>query len=315
MTIDDAPILVVTCGNVNAGDDGVGPVIAGRLAHLALPEVEVLDVGSAPASLLDKLEGRESLLVIDALRCDALPAGTVLELDATQHQELPFQSRNTFSNHGWGIDRTLGLARRLGCLPHRARILGVSIEQSGLDRGVSVGLHGCAPVLECRVAFERLLIRRVADSSLKLCSKRRPDMFTPVPFEVWSARSDGRPGALLETLEKLAIGEIDPQFLLVRAAPTDPGQMLILMAPVQGELERERATRAGFAPDANWHFVRVEGTDEHGTALRVTEALTEVGVFPDEVLLSVLDSRLVVFLGLRSEADARTAIRRLEHQI
>lgn len=310
-----APILVAACGNPNAGDDGFAPAVAGRLASLELPDVDILDLGASPTALLDSVAGRQILLVIDALRWPDSPVGRILELDGHLQPEDDCLGRDNFSSHGWGIANTLAIARRLDMLPGRVRVLGAAIGHAVAGGGMSAALERSATAISCRVILERSRIYRGERSQFEPQLKRSRIMITPTPFEVWSAKTDSRPGALLQTLERLAIGEIDPQFLLVRPLPADPGQMLVLMAPVRGDLERERARRAGFSPDTHWHFVRVEGADEHGTALRVTEALTEVGIHADEMLLSALDSRLVVYLGFESDDQARTAIRRLEHQI
>ena len=70
-------ILLVTCGNAQAGDDGFGPRLAGLLSRAPVAGVHVADLGTRPDRLLDHLDGAgyEALVIVDAARCPDLPLG------------------------------------------------------------------------------------------------------------------------------------------------------------------------------------------------------------------------------------------------
>ncbi|MFN3413468.1 MAG: hydrogenase maturation protease [Thermoanaerobaculum sp.] len=63
-----ARILVVGVGNVLLADDGVGVLLARELATRHVPQVEVLDGGTLGLALLPYLEGRQALVLLDAMR-------------------------------------------------------------------------------------------------------------------------------------------------------------------------------------------------------------------------------------------------------
>jgi hydrogenase maturation protease len=110
--------LVVGIGNPGRGDDGAGPAVADRVAALALPGVRVIRVAE-PARLLEDWQGEEDVVVVDAVRTSA-EAVTVFEVDG---RSLP--GGGAVSSHGMGLAEVVELARALGRLPGRLRVIGV----------------------------------------------------------------------------------------------------------------------------------------------------------------------------------------------
>lgn len=72
------PVLVVGLGNGLVGDDGVGCHLASRLAHdpALRGHADFVVGGSDLLRIADRCEGRERVVLIDALQCDDEP-GTV----------------------------------------------------------------------------------------------------------------------------------------------------------------------------------------------------------------------------------------------
>lgn len=88
-------ILILGLGNILLGDEGVGVRIAEHLASQSLPdEVEVIDGGTAGYELLSFLEGREKVIIVDAVKTEDKPGSvykvglSILEEDATIHLSL-----------------------------------------------------------------------------------------------------------------------------------------------------------------------------------------------------------------------------------
>ena len=88
-------ILILGLGNILLGDEGVGVRIAEQLASQSLPdEVEVIDGGTAGYELLSFLEGREKVIIVDAVKTSDKPGAvykmdlSILEEDATMHLSL-----------------------------------------------------------------------------------------------------------------------------------------------------------------------------------------------------------------------------------
>jgi hydrogenase maturation protease len=73
-------ILILGIGNILLKDEGIGVHVVNRLKEMNLPEnVEVLDGGTAGLELVDFIENREKLIVIDAVKAGDKP-GTIYRL-------------------------------------------------------------------------------------------------------------------------------------------------------------------------------------------------------------------------------------------
>jgi hydrogenase maturation protease len=103
------------------GDDSAGLEVARRLAAAPPDEVDVVASDRPGAGLLDLLEGAEDVLIVDAVRSGA-PAGTLHELSL---DDALAKGVRLASSHALGVAEALALARELGRLPPRVRVLGI----------------------------------------------------------------------------------------------------------------------------------------------------------------------------------------------
>jgi len=112
---------VVCIGNEMRGDDGAGPVVAARLrAHGIHALVE------APANLIHLFDGLDDVVVVEAVQSGA-PPETIRRIDLeTQRQSLPGAS-----THLLGLADSVELARTLGRLPLRLRVIGIERQEFG----------------------------------------------------------------------------------------------------------------------------------------------------------------------------------------
>jgi hydrogenase maturation protease len=116
-----ANVLILGIGNLLLSDEGVGVHAVRRLAERRLPPgVEVLDGGTSGADLVDHLEGRTKVIVIDAASGDG-PPGTVYRCEA---RDL-IEQEGALSLHEFGLADSLHMAEQLGCAPRRVIVLGV----------------------------------------------------------------------------------------------------------------------------------------------------------------------------------------------
>ena len=148
-----APHLVLGIGNTLLADDGVGPALLERL-HPALgsdPRVELVDGGTQGLALLGLLEGRRSLLLLDAVRLGS-PPGHVHHLRTTGYHGTP----RGFGAHGGNATELLGAARLLRTLPDRVELIGVEpadlVTRVGLSPEVRAALPHAARLAQDRVA-------------------------------------------------------------------------------------------------------------------------------------------------------------------
>ena len=112
-------LLVAGVGNVLRGDDGFGPAVVGLLAGRLPAGVEVIETGIGGIALLQELmAGCAGLILIDAVDRGAAP-GTVFLLEP----EVP-EGEHVPDVHLANPDRVLTMAKTMGVLPERVRIVG-----------------------------------------------------------------------------------------------------------------------------------------------------------------------------------------------
>ncbi len=123
-------ILVAGMGNLLRGDDGFGIEVVRRLGQRMdlPPELHAIEVGIAGIPLVQELlDGYEMLIIVDAT-AGGRPPGTVVTLEP----ELPDLGAAYWEEVGEVLgdphtatpSRVLLLARALGSLPRRVRIVG-----------------------------------------------------------------------------------------------------------------------------------------------------------------------------------------------
>ena len=137
-----APILVVGMGSPDRGDDAVGPTVARLVTALDLPGVAVVE-HEDPTDLIELWSGRETVVVVDAVRSGALP-GTLHALETGANGARLVEGSpwgGSGGTHGFGLPAAVELARALGRLPRQVVVVGIEAEQfdhgSPLSRAVA----------------------------------------------------------------------------------------------------------------------------------------------------------------------------------
>jgi hydrogenase maturation protease len=119
---------VIGLGNEWRSDDGAGLEVARRTGGRQLD--------GEPVALVEALAGaEEEVTIVDAVRSGA-PPGTVHEFEAGA-APLPVRLFGTSSTHALGLAEALELARSLGRLPARVRVLGIAGARFDYGRGLS----------------------------------------------------------------------------------------------------------------------------------------------------------------------------------
>ena len=133
-------ILVAGVGNVLRGDDGFGPAVTELLGHLPAG-AEVVETGTGGVALLQELMvGCAGLVLVDAVDRGAAP-GTVfvLEPEVGEGVHVP-------DVHLANPDRVLSMAKTMGYLPDRVRIIGCQPEEMDeLCQGLSPVVQRALP--------------------------------------------------------------------------------------------------------------------------------------------------------------------------
>jgi hydrogenase maturation protease len=120
-----APLLLLALGNDILSDDGVAFLAARALREqFDFPSLEIIESGEAGLALLEFLEGRERVLILDSALTGRATPGTVLEFS-------PQDFRNVVapSPHYAGLPEVLELGRRLGVvMPQEIRVVALEVE-------------------------------------------------------------------------------------------------------------------------------------------------------------------------------------------
>jgi hydrogenase maturation protease len=108
-------ILVMGIGNVLLRDEGIGVHVVRELMKMEMPDdVEVLDGGTAAIDLLHMIEGREKMVVIDAMLSDDEKHGSIFRLTPGDIQPT---FRGKTSLHQLGLIEVLEMADMTGKCP------------------------------------------------------------------------------------------------------------------------------------------------------------------------------------------------------
>ena len=114
-------ILILGLGNILLGDEGVGVRIAQQLSSQSIPDgIEVIDGGTAGYELLNLLEGRDKVIIVDAVKADDKP-GSIYKMDLSVLQEdTPMQ----LSLHQIGLKNVFKMASLMDINP-KVTLVGV----------------------------------------------------------------------------------------------------------------------------------------------------------------------------------------------
>jgi hydrogenase maturation protease len=134
-------MMIIGLGNEFRHDDAVG-IIAVRLLHeLGVPAEEH---DSDPATLIDRWNGADRLVLIDAV-CSGAHPGLIHCLDVSR-SPLP---RDLFkrSTHAVGLADAIELSRELGTLPDHVFVFGIEAGDFTDGVGLSPEVERALPVL------------------------------------------------------------------------------------------------------------------------------------------------------------------------
>lgn len=137
-------VLIIGIGNPFRRDDGIGPTVAGRIAALGLPGVEVRLESGEGTKLMQSWAGQDEVIVIDAVRSGEQP-GRVHVLEA-HHVPVPTAYFH-YSSHAFGLAEAIEVGRVLGELPPRLIVIGVEGRDFASGSGLSPELDAVVPLV------------------------------------------------------------------------------------------------------------------------------------------------------------------------
>jgi hydrogenase maturation protease len=140
----DKNILILGIGNIILKDEGVGVRVAERMMRMSLPpNVEVLDGGIKGLDLLDFIEDREKVIVVDAVKAGA-PPGTLFRFT---DKDLAAKKGVIRSAHGIDFSDVVAIAHFTFTNPPEIIFLGIEPESLDASMELSPLMEKNIPVL------------------------------------------------------------------------------------------------------------------------------------------------------------------------
>jgi hydrogenase maturation protease len=141
--------LILFLGNSILADDGIG-LIVGKMLKEELEaednDVEVLE--KTGFSLLDYLEGRRRVVIVDSVKTSNHEIGDVVTLRPSD-----YQSHAPFTSHYVGIPESIELMRLMGLEPPKdLTVLGIEVENPyNVSSSISEKLQGELPTIARKI--------------------------------------------------------------------------------------------------------------------------------------------------------------------
>lgn len=142
-------MLIIGCGNRDRGDDGAGVMVAERLREFGV-NAEIC-TGEA-LTLIETWHGFNDVVVVDAVVTGS-PAGKVWLWDSGAAR---VESSLSLSTHGFGVAEAIELARTLGRLPRRLRVLGIEGRRFDVGGDISPGVVRAVEELAKQLSAEAM---------------------------------------------------------------------------------------------------------------------------------------------------------------
>ena len=134
----DMNILVMGIGNILLQDEGAGVRAVEEFArrYETPASVELLDGGTSGIELLQHIQGRSALVLIDVVR-NGEPYGTLSRFEG---DAVPSLFQNKISPHQLGLSDLLATARLLGSMPEKVILYGIEPKtiETGLEMSAEI---------------------------------------------------------------------------------------------------------------------------------------------------------------------------------
>jgi hydrogenase maturation protease len=173
--VQTCALLVVGCGNLLRGDDGVGPILVRHLWDGGVPDdVRLVDGGTAGMDVAFQMRGAERVIIVDASRTGADP-GTVFKVPGPAVEDLP--PLTELHTHSFRWDNALAFARWLLGDDYPSDVTVYLIEATAFEPGAALGpeveaaMHRVLRLIRREPAFTRvgrIEVEFTADGYLRL---------------------------------------------------------------------------------------------------------------------------------------------------
>jgi len=149
----EGDVLIVGCGNLLRGDDGVGPVLIRHLWERGIPDgAGIVDGGTAGMDVAFRMKGARKVVIIDAASTDAEP-GTIYRVPGPAIAELP--ALEGLHTHSFRWDHALAFANWLLKDEYPQDVTVFLIEAANVDPGMDLSPKVSTAMEQVIVIIER----------------------------------------------------------------------------------------------------------------------------------------------------------------
>ena len=127
-------LTIIGVGNRLRGDDAVGPMLIDELSARPDSHLELIDGGSDPLGVLEYLEDRQNVIIVDACQMGREPGDLVC---FTPSEASMILVDEPLSLHGLGLAEALRMADSLHMLPEDLKIIGIEPYSIQFNGGLS----------------------------------------------------------------------------------------------------------------------------------------------------------------------------------
>ena len=158
-------VTILGLGNILLSDEGVGVHVVNEFQkrYEVPPYVEIVDGGAAGLDLIPFIEGREKVVMIDAVNFDREPG----YIDVLENEQIPVRLTQKASMHHLGLMDVLCIVRLSGNVPEDMCIVGI---QPG---SLELGLDMTPPIWDKQEALIDRLVQKLLEWNIP-CVLRSP---------------------------------------------------------------------------------------------------------------------------------------------
>jgi hydrogenase maturation protease len=143
-SIQEPTVTIMGLGNILIMDEGVGvhAVNVFQQQYRVPDYVEIIDGGAAGLDLLPFIEGREKLLMVDAVNFDREPG----YIEVLENESIPAKFGTKASLHHLGLMDVLSITKLSNSLPKDICLIG--IQPKSMELGLDMTREMCDKVSE-----------------------------------------------------------------------------------------------------------------------------------------------------------------------
>lgn len=158
-------ITILGLGNILMTDEGVGVHTVNEFEkRYTVPDhVEIVDGGAAGLDLIPFIEGREKVLMVDAVNFDEEPGF----IGILENDEIPVKITEKASMHHLGLMDVLSIVRMSGNYPKELCLIGIQ------PRSLELGLDMTPEIWDKKDALIERIITKLREWNIP-CALRSP---------------------------------------------------------------------------------------------------------------------------------------------